>query len=63
MSAVPHLSFGGVGESGMGQYHGKASFDTFSNQKSVMKKSNLMDIHYRHPPFKNHLKTLKKIVK
>ena len=59
----PHLSFGGVGESGMGQYHGKASFDTFSHQKSIIKKSNLVDVYLRYPPFKNHLALLKKIMK
>ena len=32
-----HMPFGGVGESGMGRYHGKASFDTFSNYKSILK--------------------------
>lgn len=35
---VPHLPFGGVGESGMGSYHGKRSFDTFSHQKAVLSK-------------------------
>ncbi len=58
----PLLSFGGVGESGMGGYHGKASFDTFSHKKSVMKKSNLLDIPLRYPPFKN-LNLLKKVMK
>lgn len=59
----PNLLFGGVGESGMGQYHGKGSFDTFTHQKSMMKKSNLIDIYLRYPPFKEHLKLLKKIMK
>jgi aldehyde dehydrogenase (NAD+) len=36
--AVSALPFGGVGENGMGRYHGKASFDTFSHYKSVLKK-------------------------
>ncbi|MBH1939511.1 aldehyde dehydrogenase [Mobilitalea sibirica] len=61
--ATSHMPFGGVGESGMGGYHGKASFDTFSHKKSVLKKSNLIDIPLRYPPYKNHLKLLKKIMK
>lgn len=44
------LPFGGVGASGMGQYHGKASFDTFSHYKSVVKKSNVLDLPTRFPP-------------
>lgn len=59
----PYLTFGGVGESGIGGYHGKASFDTFSHKKSVMKKSNLLDIPLRYPPFKNNLRLLKKVMK
>lgn len=51
----PHLHFGGVGESGMGQYHGKASFDTFTHRKCVMKKSALIDISLPYPPYKNHM--------
>lgn len=59
----PHLPFGGVGESGMGQYHGKASYDTFSHAKGIVKRSNIIDIPLRYPPFKNHLALLKKLVK
>lgn len=59
----PNLLFGGVGESGMGQYHGKGSYDTFTHPKSIIKKSNLVDIYLRYPPFKKHLKLLKKIMK
>jgi len=61
--ANPNLRFGGVGESGMGQYHGKGSYDTFSHVKSIMKKSNLLDVPLRYPPFKNHLSLLKKFMK
>jgi aldehyde dehydrogenase (NAD+) len=57
-----HMPFGGVGESGMGRYHGKASFDTFSNYKSILKKSNLIDIPLRYPTHKN-LKLLKKFMR
>lgn len=59
----PHLLFGGVGESGMGHYHGKASYNTFTHQKSIIKKSNLLDIDVRYPPFKNKLGLLKKFMK
>ena len=49
--ASPHLPFGGIGPSGIGRYHGKKSFETFSNMKSVMVKSNLVDIPVRYPPY------------
>jgi len=49
--ASPGLPFGGVGPSGMGRYHGRKSFETFSNMKSVMEKSNLIDIPVRYPPY------------
>lgn len=50
-SALKTLPFGGVGQSGIGRYHGKASFDTFSNNKSIMKKSLMMDPSLRYPPY------------
>ncbi len=49
--AIPTLPFGGVGGSGMGRYHGKASFDTFSHYKSVLNRSLLLDIKLRYPPY------------
>lgn len=61
--ASSYLPFGGVGESGMGGYHGKASFDTFSHRKSVLKKSNHVDIPLRYPPYKNRINILKKVLK
>ena len=54
------LPFGGVGESGMGRYHGKASFDCFSHQRSVVRRSTLFDSRFRYPPPKLSLATLKK---
>jgi aldehyde dehydrogenase (NAD+) len=54
--ASPYLPYGGVGASGMGRYHGKSSFDTFSNKRSVLVKSNLFDIPVRYPPY-SRLKT------
>lgn len=59
--ATSHMPFGGVGNSGMGGYHGKASFDTFTHQKSIMKKALLIDIPVRYAPFKNKLNILKKL--
>ncbi len=49
--ASPHLPFGGIGPSGMGRYHGRKSFETFSNMRSVMAKSNLIDLPARYPPY------------
>ena len=49
--ASPYLPYGGVGNSGMGRYHGKSSFDTFSNMRSVLVKSSLFDIPVRYPPY------------
>jgi aldehyde dehydrogenase (NAD+) len=49
--ASPYLPYGGVGSSGIGRYHGKRSFETFSNMRSVLVKSNLLDIRLRYPPY------------
>jgi aldehyde dehydrogenase (NAD+) len=46
-----HLPFGGVGNSGMGAYHGKTSFDTFSRKQSVLKKPTWPDPDLRYPPY------------
>ncbi len=58
------LPFGGVGDSGIGAYHGQHSFDTFSHKKAVMHRSNLIDVALRYPPYKNRsLKDLKTIMR
>ncbi|MFO7621629.1 MAG: aldehyde dehydrogenase [Bacteroidales bacterium] len=49
--ASPYLPYGGVGTSGMGRYHGRKSFETFSNMRSVVVKSNLLDLSIRYPPY------------
>ncbi len=49
--ASPFLPFGGTGSSGFGRYHGKRTFETFSNLKSVIEKSTLFDIWLRYPPY------------
>jgi aldehyde dehydrogenase (NAD+) len=53
------LPFGGVGNSGVGAYHGKFSFDTFTRMKSVLKTSTLFDPSAKYPPYKGKLKMLK----
>lgn len=59
----PYLPFGGVGSSGMGAYHGKGSFDTFSHEKSVLKQTTKFDLPFRYPNVKNGLKILKRFLK
>ena len=56
------LPFGGVGPSGMGNYHGKASFDTFSHKKSVLNKSFLLDIGIKYPPYKQKLSYVRRLI-
>ncbi|HEY9828948.1 MAG TPA: aldehyde dehydrogenase, partial [Stenomitos sp.] len=58
-AAFPALPFGGVGSSGMGRYHGQASFETFSHQKSLLNRSFLLDLKLRYPPYQGKLKLLK----
>ncbi|GAB6494994.1 aldehyde dehydrogenase family protein [Bacillus sp. UMTAT18] len=50
-SANSHLPFGGVGNAGIGAYHGKYSFDLFSHHKSIVKKSTKMDVSFVMPPY------------
>ena len=61
--ASTELPFGGVGESGMGAYHGKASFDTFTHYKSVTNRAFWLDIKLRYPPYAGKLKFLKLLFK
>ncbi|WP_394922992.1 aldehyde dehydrogenase [uncultured Robinsoniella sp.] len=59
-----HMPFGGVGDSGMGGYHGKDSFETFSHKKSVLKKAVWLDMPFRYPPYKGiFFRILKMILK
>ncbi len=58
-----HLPFGGVGNSGMGRYHGKYSFETFSHQKAVTKNTTKIDLPFRYPPYtEKKLDFIKKIL-
>jgi aldehyde dehydrogenase (NAD+) len=61
--ANPHLPFGGIGSSGIGSYHGKKSFETFSHQKSILKRSFRLDAPLRYPPYGNKLRILEKIMR
>ena len=49
--ATPYMGFGGVGNSGMGSYHGKESFRTFSHEKSIVKKATWLDLPMRYQPY------------
>ena len=57
------LPFGGRGASGMGNYHGKFSFNTFSHKKSIMKTPTWFDPFIKYPPFTNRLNLFKKVMK
>ena len=61
--ANPHLPFGGVGNSGIGSYHGQKSFETFSHRKSILKRSFRLDAPLRYPPYGNKLKFLERILR
>jgi aldehyde dehydrogenase (NAD+) len=63
MHIVNHnLPFGGVQNSGIGNYHGKFSYETFSHKKAVLKTSTLIDFFVKYPPFgKERIKWIKKI--
>ena len=60
-AGVPDLPFGGVGGSGMGSYHGKAGFDTFSHAKAVLRRPFRFDFKLRYPPYALDLKLLRKL--
>ena len=53
------LPFGGIGDSGMGAYHGRMSFDTFSHSKGILTRSNFIDMPIRYPPYGNKVTLLK----
>lgn len=61
--AASTLPFGGVGDSGIGSYHGKASFDMFSHHKSVMTKNFWFDLKLRYPPYAGNLGLFKWMVR
>jgi aldehyde dehydrogenase (NAD+) len=60
--AVWDMPFGGVGSSGIGAYHGRYSFDTFSHLKSILKKPFWMDLDWRYPPYTDKVKLFRKLL-
>lgn len=61
--ANPRLPFGGVGNSGIGGYHGRYSFETFSHMKSILKKSTRLNLPILYPPYAGKLQTIKRLLK
>lgn len=61
-ASASSLPFGGVGDSGIGSYHGKASFDTFSHYKSVLNRFMWLDPKLRYPPYQGKLQLLKRLI-
>ncbi|MFY0252765.1 aldehyde dehydrogenase [Chitinophaga sp. 30R24] len=59
----PELPFGGVGNSGIGRYHGKYSFDTFTHLKGMLKTATWLDVPIKYPPYNNKLRLMKKVMK
>lgn len=58
-----HLPFGGVGPSGIGNYHGKASIEAFTHEKAMMRKSTTLSPTIAYPPYKGKLSLVKKVMK
>lgn len=61
-AGIPELAFGGVGASGMGSYHGQAGFDTFSHQRSLLRRPFALDLPFRYPPYSNKLNLVKRLL-
>lgn len=59
----PSLPFGGIGNSGIGQYHGKFGFDTFTHPKAVLKVPAWLDPSIKYPSYKGKLSLFKKIIR
>lgn len=57
------LPFGGLGESGMGSYHGRAGFDAFSHHRTVLRRATWLDLPFRYPPQKLQLNRLKQAMR
>ncbi len=56
------LPFGGVGESGMGSYHGRSGFDTFSHHRSVLARPFSLDLPFRYPPYAGKLALVRRLL-
>ena len=61
--ANENFPFGGIGNSGLGAYHGKNTFNVFTHLKAVLKTSTLIDPKIKYPPFKGKLKWFKKLIR
>lgn len=59
----PNLPFGGVGESGMGSYHGFNGFECFSHKKSILKAASWFDLPLIYPPYQRKMSTIRRIMK
>jgi aldehyde dehydrogenase (NAD+) len=60
--ATNFLPFGGVGPSGIGSYHGKATFDTLTHQKSALKRRFFLDIRTRYPPYQGKVNLIRRLM-
>ena len=58
-----NIPFGGVGTSGIGAYHGKKSFDTFTHEKGIVERGTFIEFSFRFAPFKNKINLLRKAMK
>jgi aldehyde dehydrogenase (NAD+) len=61
-AGVPELAFGGVGASGMGSYHGRAGFETFSHRRSVLSRPFRPDVALRYPPYGDRLALVRRLM-
>ena len=61
-AGIAELPFGGVGASGMGRYHGQAGFDTFSHQRSLLRRPFALDLPFRYPPYGDKLKLVRRLL-
>ncbi|WP_022669014.1 aldehyde dehydrogenase [Desulfospira joergensenii] len=59
----PNLPFGGVGESGIGSYHGFNGFETFSHKKSILKAATWIDLPLAYPPYRGKLNLVRRLLK
>lgn len=59
---LPELPFGGIGNSGIGAYHGRHGFDTFSHARGVLKNPTALDVKLRYPPYKDNLKLIRRLM-
>ncbi|MNW00795.1 Coniferyl aldehyde dehydrogenase [compost metagenome] len=61
--ASAYLPFGGVGNAGIGAYHGQASFDTFTHRKSILKRGTRLNLKLAFPPYGDKVRLIRKLLK